>query len=535
MNVAGFFDIQTILLTMGIVMNTLLGILIAAKRRGEFVNRVYIFNIVCIVWWSVMIVIYRLAHTHLLEWTISLYIAPTFIASSFLYFAFYFPEEHPLIPFKRIYAWIIGIINAIIVAMTLTPGIIISGTDDALHAEKIIHFGDLYPLYAFYISLSFGTGLWILARKYYLIHNDTTRRQIIYLLGGYSIASTLAMLTNLVLPYFGYFVLNWMGQVLTVFMVLPVTYAIFKHRLFDVGVIATELITITLWLFLLARLLLDNNFRDSVLDAILFVTMIVIGVLLIRSAEQEVNQRQMIEKQKDELERANYRQETLLHFVTHEIKGYLTKGQGAFAGIVEGDYGKAPPAIQELAEGALTEMRKGVTTVTDILSAANLKKGSVSFEHKVFDLVDTADTVVQSLEPGAQAKGLVLEFIRPATGSYRVAGDEVKIRDHVLRNLLDNAINYTPQGSVRIGLSRAGEHIRVVVSDTGVGITPEDMAKLFTEGGHGKDSIKVNVNSTGYGLFIAKQVVDAHDGKIWAESDGPGKGSRFIVELPATT
>jgi signal transduction histidine kinase len=71
------------------------------------------------------------------------------------------------------------------------------------------------------------------------------------------------------------------------------------------------------------------------------------------------------------------------------------------------------------------------------------------------------------------------------------------------------------------------------VEDTGVGITKEDMACLFTEGGHGKESQKVNVESTGFGLYIVKSIIEAHKGKVWAESDGAGKGSRFIVELPA--
>ena len=62
---------------------------------------------------------------------------------------------------------------------------------------------------------------------------------------------------------------------------------------------------------------------------------------------------------------------------------------------------------------------------------------------------------------------------------------------------------------------------------------PEDKPRLFTEGGHGKDSIKVNVDSMGYGLYVAKQVVEAHCGTIHAESAGSGKGSEFIVELPA--
>jgi signal transduction histidine kinase len=61
------------------------------------------------------------------------------------------------------------------------------------------------------------------------------------------------------------------------------------------------------------------------------------------------------------------------------------------------------------------------------------------------------------------------------------------------------------------------------------------MKHLFTEGGRGKESTKVNVDSTGYGLFVAKSVVEAHGGKIWAESEGKGKGSRFTVELPIAT
>ncbi|MDE2218039.1 MAG: HAMP domain-containing histidine kinase [Patescibacteria group bacterium] len=69
------------------------------------------------------------------------------------------------------------------------------------------------------------------------------------------------------------------------------------------------------------------------------------------------------------------------------------------------------------------------------------------------------------------------------------------------------------------------------VKDTGVGLSQEDKEKLFTEGGKGKNSQKVNVDSTGFGLFIAKNIVEAHGGKVWAESEGEGKGSEFWVEL----
>ncbi len=138
---------------------------------------------------------------------------------------------------------------------------------------------------------------------------------------------------------------------------------------------------------------------------------------------------------------------------------------------------------------------------------------------------------MRDLRQTAEKKGIVLE-VSIAGGDYALIGDEAKIRRHVIRNLIDNSIHYTPTGSISVSLSRSNDAIHFSVKDTGIGITKEDMARLFTEGGHGKESIKVNVDSTGYGLFIAKQVTEAHGGRIWAESKGKGQGSEFVVEFP---
>jgi signal transduction histidine kinase len=235
---------------------------------------------------------------------------------------------------------------------------------------------------------------------------------------------------------------------------------------------------------------------------------------------------------KKELEEANGRQENLLHFISHEIKGYLTKGQNAFATIVEGDVGVPTPQIKELAQGALGEMRKGVSTVMDILDASNFKKGTMTFTKAQFDLKYAVVQLIEDLQWSALRKGIKLEATINPHESYVMVGDKEKISRHILRNLIDNSIRYTPSGTIEVGLSHQERIIKFTVKDTGVGISHEDMSKLFTEGGHGKDSIKVNVDSTGYGLFVAKQVTEAHGGKISAFSEGPGKGSTFTVELP---
>ena len=234
---------------------------------------------------------------------------------------------------------------------------------------------------------------------------------------------------------------------------------------------------------------------------------------------------------KQALETANAQQENLLHFISHEIKGYLTEGQNAFAGIVEGDFGKASPGVMEIASTALTKMRKGVATIMDILDASNLKKGTVTFAKDPFDLKAAVEACIQDLSGSAKGKNVSIT-LEAAPVSYAFVGDEPKLKQHVIRNLIDNAIRYTPEGTISLSLSNDGKKIIFSVKDSGVGITPEDMRHLFTEGGHGKDSIKVNVHSTGYGLYIAKQVTEAHGGKISAQSEGSGKGSTFIVELP---
>jgi signal transduction histidine kinase len=250
---------------------------------------------------------------------------------------------------------------------------------------------------------------------------------------------------------------------------------------------------------------------------------------------------------KQELEKSNIKQENLLHFISHEVKGYLTRSAAAFSGIAEGDYGAITPDTKKLADAALAETRKGIETVMDILDAGNFKKGTLKLAHEPFDFRASVEKTVASFKPAATDKHLSLYVSiedgghgesetgagHPVSAAYTVIGDETQMRKHVIGNLIDNAIRYTPQGRIVVKLKESGGKILFSVTDSGVGITQEDMKHLFTEGGRGAESVKINVHSTGFGLFIAKSIVGLHGGRIWAESEGTDKGSTFFVELPA--
>lgn len=233
-----------------------------------------------------------------------------------------------------------------------------------------------------------------------------------------------------------------------------------------------------------------------------------------------------------ELMESNEQQVTLIHFITHQLKGFVAKSRNIFSMLQEGDYGTLPDTMKPIIEEGFNSATKGAQTIQDILNASNIKSGKMAYAMAPFDFKALADSIITTLKPSADAKNVSLTIDEPAE-PVMITGDQMQL-ENALKNLVDNSIRYTPSGSIKVTLTSDGKLVRFMTEDTGVGITKEDMAHLFTEGGHGAESQKVNVDSTGFGLYIVKNIIEAHGGKVWAESEGAGKGSKFIVELPVS-
>ncbi|HVX91402.1 MAG TPA: HAMP domain-containing sensor histidine kinase [Candidatus Paceibacterota bacterium] len=311
------------------------------------------------------------------------------------------------------------------------------------------------------------------------------------------------------------------------------SYLIVRYHAFDLKIFGAQVLVVALTGLLAAEFAFALSPVTRILIGVTLLLTLVIGFVLVKSVRREIEQREHIEKLAHELELTNQRQESLIHFVGHEVKGYLTKDMGAFAALAEGDLGPLPDGMKPFIEGALASSRDGANSVIDILQASNQKKGTVEYKKEPFDLAALVTQWYEKVKPLAEKKGLTMNLsIDEAGKPYTVQGDGPQTGEHVLRNLFENSVNYTQQGHVDISLKKVDMMAVLTIADTGVGISQEDKKKLFTEGGKGKDSLKVNVHSTGYGLFIAKNVVEAEGGTIRAESEGAGKGSRFIAEFP---
>jgi signal transduction histidine kinase len=238
------------------------------------------------------------------------------------------------------------------------------------------------------------------------------------------------------------------------------------------------------------------------------------------------------ERLNNELATANSGQANLLHIINHQIKGYMTKARLVFDDLLnDSNYGlseKVKPVVQE----GYDSMTEGVNFVQSFLTAANIEQGTYAFSFAPFDLKEVVEEEYKEQKAVAQKKGLLMDLTL-TPGDYQVSGDKAQLIQ-AIKNLIDNSIKYTPQGWVKVALGREGGVFRLSVSDSGVGLSEEVKPKLFTKGGRDKDSQKINVNSTGFGLAFVKGVVEAHKGRVWAESEGVGKGSTFFMELPVS-
>ncbi|MDZ4227262.1 MAG: HAMP domain-containing sensor histidine kinase, partial [Patescibacteria group bacterium] len=175
------------------------------------------------------------------------------------------------------------------------------------------------------------------------------------------------------------------------------------------------------------------------------------------------------------------------------------------------------------------------TTVLDLisqyLSKSKIELGQLKYESESFDLAALVDSAIDSYIPHAQENGLALHKEIDLEHPLTVVGDKGKIKE-VIGNLIDNAIKYTKEGHVTVAVERHGVAVRVIVSDTGAGIRHKTMQNLFKKFGRA-DAQKMNLLGTGLGLYLAKTFIETQGGRVWAESEGEGKGSRFVVELPA--
>jgi len=239
-----------------------------------------------------------------------------------------------------------------------------------------------------------------------------------------------------------------------------------------------------------------------------------------------------LEESSKEIAKLEEEKDRFLRFISiaaHDLKAPLTAIQGFLWVMLGGYSGELTDKQRNMLERSTRRITELLNLISDLLDVPRIETGQIVQEMKEISLREVIKRSLEGQRNLAKEKGLKLQVEMPQS-LPKIHGSSPRLQQ-VVTNLVSNAISYTPEGTVTIRVTELDKDIQVEVIDTGIGIPAEDLPRLFEDFFRGSN---VETKGTGLGLSIAKRIVEAHGGKIWAESPCPesNTGSRFIFTLP---
>lgn len=215
--------------------------------------------------------------------------------------------------------------------------------------------------------------------------------------------------------------------------------------------------------------------------------------------------------------------------VSHELRTPVTVIKGYAEALIDGTMESDPERARKFVQIILSHSERLAALIGDLLTLSQLEAGSMNLEKTTIRPDQVAKHALELLQPKATQKGIAIDCSGMA-GAPPVLADPGRL-EQVMVNLLDNAIKYTPQGG-SISFTVAGEErmVRIGVKDTGVGIPPKDLPRIFERFYRVDTARSRDEGGTGLGLSIVKHIVQLHGGTAGVESE-PGKGSEFWFTL----
>lgn len=257
-----------------------------------------------------------------------------------------------------------------------------------------------------------------------------------------------------------------------------------------------------------------------------------------RTADLRKNERQLEERneelaaQTETLAELHEARSRLFANLSHELRTPLTLILGPLRSLLTGRHGALDPAVQNQHGLMLRNSERLLGMINQILDMSSLQAGALTLDSQTADLVDFARSTTAAFASLAEERGIELGFRSDVTELS--CGFDREQLEKVLLNLLSNALKFTEHGgSVDVSVHAEDTAAVIVVKDTGVGIAPEELPRVFDRFYQGDTSTTRRYAGTGIGLALTRELVELHGGEIVAEST-PGVGSTFTVRLPAT-
>lgn len=257
-------------------------------------------------------------------------------------------------------------------------------------------------------------------------------------------------------------------------------------------------------------------------------------VVAIAGTTRDVTDRQAAEQavreHADRLAQADRAKDEFLATLSHELRNPLAPLRNALTILRRAD--PANPKTERLQVIMERQLNHLVRLVDDLLELSRISRGVLSLRREPVDVAHVIRSAIETCDPLIQAAGHELSFEAPAQ-PLRVDGDPVRLAQ-IVANLLNNATKYTEQpGSIAVRCRRDDAHVVVSVRDTGIGIEPEALPRMFEMFSRGLRDGGQAQGGLGIGLALSRRLAEMHGGTLEGRSEGAGKGSEFVLRLPA--
>jgi two-component system sensor histidine kinase BaeS len=228
-----------------------------------------------------------------------------------------------------------------------------------------------------------------------------------------------------------------------------------------------------------------------------------------------------------QLEQVESMRRRLIGDVSHELRTPLTAIKGSMEGLIDG----VLPANDETYRQIHTEAERLNRLVNDLQELSRVEAHAYELDLRALDVSSLIHSVTKRLAAQFEAKRIALDLDLPAHLPHVLADEDRTIQ--VLTNLTGNALQYTPEGGdIKVSAKRSNDEIQIAIHDTGIGIPPEHLTNIFDRFYRvDKSRSRQAGGGSGIGLTVARALVEAHGGRIWAESNGIGQGSTFTFSL----
>ncbi len=525
-----------------ILLNLLIAFFVLFNNTKNKVNvAFFVFVILTALWVTTLFFFYNITDSYYVLILGRLnFVTAIFFIFFLLYFIYLFLDK----PFKinKYVPWLFLFETIILSFITLATDLV-DRTEIVRGAERITIYGPLYLWFVIHFLFYLLLSLFILFKQF-LKSKDKKKQQIFLLIIGIVFPVAVTAVTNIIVPLvLKDYSLQKYGTSAVLAAIFLVSYAILRFNLMNIRVVVTEVLAI--FLSIASFLEIFNFFNQSTFArAVIFAVTFIITIILIQLIIKEANRQQEMERLNKELQKvttdlkaANKELQRLddaksefLSIASHQLRTPVTIIKGYASMIIEGSYGKVSKKIVAVMKNVALANDRLLNLIENLLDISRIEAGRLEFDLKEVDLAEVVRPIVADFQQKAKAKKLKLQFFENEKVP-KVVADTKKISE-VISNVIDNSVKYTPAGEIIVSLHEEGTSVVFSCQDTGLGILSEDLPRLFHKFVRGKDMMKVHTEGTGLGMYFARTVVENMGGRIWAESPGKNRGSKFCFSLP---